>query len=43
MPKNKDKKKKKATKKSGMHKMPGGQMMSDAEMKKHKKQMGSRY
>jgi len=33
-------KKKKAKKtKSGMHKMPNGMMMSDAEMKKHRKKM----
>ena len=34
---------KKPAKKSGMHKMPGGHMMADSEMKKHKKRMGSRY
>ena len=37
---------KKSGKKSGMHKMPGGHMMSDAEMDKkmkNKKRMGSRY
>jgi len=34
---------KKPAKKSGMHKMPGGHMMSDDEMKKHKKRMGSKY
>jgi len=34
---------KKPAKKSGMHKMPGGHMMADSEMKKHKKRMGSKY
>ena len=27
----------------GSHMMPGGHMMKDSEMKKHKKRMGSRY
>jgi len=32
-------KKKKKANKNGTHKMPNGMMMSDAEMKKHRKKM----
>jgi len=43
VPKKKPSKRAKTREKQKMHRMPDGHMMSDAEMKKQKKRMGSRY